>query len=119
MEQFTKAEEKVMQVLWKLGKGFVKDLVEAMPNPKPPYNTVLSVVRLLEKKGMVGHTAYGKTHEYHPLVSLSEHRKNTLEKLASDYFGGSYKQIVSFLAQEEKLSPEEIDEIRKMIDKLP
>jgi len=76
MEELTKTEERVMQILWKLKTGFVKDIIDALPDdPKPPYNTISSVVRLLEKKGYVGYKAYGKTYEYFPLISKSDYRK--------------------------------------------
>ena len=72
MKELTKAEEQVMQILWKIEKGFVKDIIDSMPKPKPAYNTVSTIVRILEKKGFVGHNAYGKTHEYYPLVSKKD-----------------------------------------------
>ena len=75
MKELTKAEDEVMQILWKLGKGFVKDVMEEMPSPKPAYNTVSTIIRILEKKGFVGYKAYGKTNEYYPLVPKDRYSK--------------------------------------------
>ncbi|RCR69467.1 BlaI/MecI/CopY family transcriptional regulator [Larkinella punicea] len=111
MEQLTKTEEKVMQILWNIKKGFVKDVIDGMPNPKPPYNTISSLIRILEKKGFVGHKAYGKTHEYFPLISKLAYRKFTFKNFLMNYFEGSPEKVVSFMVNEEKLSPEEIERI--------
>ncbi len=115
MKELTKAEEQVMQILWKLGKGFVKDLVDEMPEPKPAYNTVSTIIRILEKKGFVDHTAYGKTHEYFPLVSKKEYTGTFLKGFIKSYFGDSYRQLVSFFAKEEDLSVKEMEDIINML----
>ncbi len=115
METLTKTEEKVMQVLWEIRKGFVKDVIERMGEPAPPYNTISSLIRLLEKKGFIGHTAYGKTYEYYPLISKGAYRRFTFRQYLANYFEGSPDEVVSFMVKEEKLSPEEI---RKMLDLL-
>ena len=118
MEELTKTEEKIMQVLWALKSAFVKDIIEQMPDePKPPYNTISSVVRLLETKGYIGHKAYGKTHEYFPLISKAAYRKHSLTKLVANYFDGSAQSLLSFMVKEETLSDKDIEEIQKMIDK--
>jgi BlaI family penicillinase repressor len=109
--ELTRAEEEVMQQLWDLGKGFVKDLVERYPEPKPAYNTVSTLIRILEQKGFVGHTAYGKTHEYYPLVSRDEYRRQSLNAILSNYFSGSFKQLVSFFAREENIGRNELEDI--------
>lgn len=117
MEELTKAEERIMQIFWKIKKGFVKDVIAHIPEePKPPYNTVSSVVRLLEQKGYLGHKAYGKTHEYFPLVSKVEYRKLYLRKILSNYFENSPSSLLSFLVKEEELSQEEKESLRKIID---
>lgn len=116
METLTKTEEKVMQILWALKKGFVKDVIDGMPDPKPPYNTISSLIRILEKKGFVGHKAYGKTHEYFPTVSKLAYRKFTFRNFLSNYFEGSPEQVVSFMVNEEKLSPEEIKRMQELLD---
>jgi BlaI family transcriptional regulator, penicillinase repressor len=109
--ELTRAEEEVMQILWELGKGFVKDFVERYPEPKPAYNTVSTLIRILEQKGFVSHTAYGKTHEYYPLMSKDEYRKQSLNNMISNYFSGSFKQLVSFFAREEELGRKEFEDI--------
>lgn len=115
MKELTKAEEQVMQILWKIEKGFVKDIIDSMPKPKPAYNTVSTIVRILEKKGFVGHNAYGKTHEYYPLVSKKDYSGKFLKGFVKNYFGNSYRQMVSHFAREENLSIEEMESIIKLL----
>jgi predicted transcriptional regulator len=118
MEELTKAEERVMQVLWNLKKAFVKDIIEAMSeDPKPPYNTISSVVRLLEKKGYVDYTAYGKTYEYFPAITKAEYRKASFRKMFTGYFDNSVESLLSFMVKEQKLGEDDIKKIREMIDK--
>ncbi|MDB5262477.1 MAG: hypothetical protein JWQ14_1758 [Adhaeribacter sp.] len=117
MKELTKAEEQVMQVLWELQKGFVKDIIERLPEPKPAYNTVSTIVRILEKKGFVGYQAYGKTHEYFPLLEKEQYTKQFLKNFVSSYFGGSYQQLVSFFAKEENMNLQELDELMKHVKK--
>jgi len=118
MEDLTKTEERVMQVLWKLKQCFVKDIIDALPDdPKPPYNTISSVVRLLEKKGYVGYKAYGKTYEYFPLISKTEYRKIFFKKMVSGYFDNSVESLLSFMVKEEQLSEEDINKIKDIINK--
>jgi len=117
MKELTKAEEQIMQILWKLEKGFVNDIISEMAEPKPAYNTVSTIVRILETKGFVSHKAYGKTHEYFPLISKEEYKEGSLSKLVTDYFDNSYKKLVSFFAGAEKLSKEELEEMKRMIEK--
>jgi BlaI family transcriptional regulator, penicillinase repressor len=113
--ELTRAEEEVMQILWELGKGFVKDLVERYREPRPAYNTVSTLIRILEQKGFVSHTVYGKTHEYYPLVSKDEYRRQFLNNMISDYFSGSFKQLVSFFAREEKIDRKEMEELLNLM----
>jgi BlaI family penicillinase repressor len=113
--ELTRAEEEVMQILWELGKGFVKDLVERYKEPRPAYNTVSTLIRILEQKGFVGHTVFGKTHEYYPLVSKDEYRRQFLNNMISDYFSGSFKQLVSFFAREEKIDRKEMEELLNLM----
>ena len=116
METLTKTEEKVMQILWDIKKGFVKDVIEKMQeDPAPPYNTISSLIRLLEKKGFVGHTAYGKTYEYYPVISKAAYRRYTFKQYIASYFEDSPDKVLSFMVKEQNLSPEDI---RKMLDKL-
>ena len=113
MKELTRAEEQIMQILWKLEKGYVNDILDKLPDPKPAYNTVSTIVRILEKKGFVGHEAFGKTYRYYPLVNKREYTRNFLRRVIKNYFGNSYKEAVSFLAREENISLEELEEIRK------
>ena len=117
MEELTKKEEEVMQIIWKLKKAFVKEMIEEFPDPAPPYNTVSSVVRILEKKGFLGYTAFGKTHQYHPLISKFDYKRFTFRQMLSNYFGGTMENVVSFIAKEENLSEEEAKEIQAIINK--
>lgn len=116
MERLTQKEESIMQILWKLKKAFVKDIIAQMPEPTPPYNTISSLVRVLEKKGFVGYKAYGKTHEYYPLVKQADYLKSTFKGLLSGYFNNSYESMVSFMVKEENLSEEEIKRLQEIID---
>ena len=115
LKALTRAEDQVMQILWKLNKAFVKDIVEKMPDPKPAYNTVSTIIRILETKGFVGHKAYGKTHEYFPLVSREKYTRFYLNNIITEYFNGSFNNLVSFFAKENKLSPRDIEKLLKEI----
>lgn len=117
MKELTKAEEQVMQILWELQKGFVKDILARMPEPKPAYNTVSTIVRILETKGFVDHNAYGKTHEYYPLVEKADYSNFYLKNFVSNYFGGSFQKLVSFFARENDLNTRELEEMMKHIEK--
>jgi predicted transcriptional regulator len=116
MKELTKAEEQIMQILWKLKKGFVNDILDQLNEPKPAYNTVSTIVRILEKKGFVGYKAYGKTHEYYPLVSRKEYSKNLIKNLTSKYFSNSYAALTSFFAKEQNLGIHELQEIKELIE---
>src|SRR5690606_37720487 len=115
MKELTKAEDQVMQILWKIEKGFVKDIIELMPDPKPAYNTVSTIVRILESKGFVDHKAYGKTHEYFPVIAKEKYTKFYLNNLLKGYFNGSFQNLVSFFAKENKL---DIHEMEKLLEEL-
>lgn len=118
IKELTKAEDQIMQVLWHLGKGFVKDVLEELPEPKPAYNTVSTIIRILEKKGFVGYTAFGKTHEYYPLVSREKYTRFYLNNLVSGYFNGSFQNLVSFFASENKMDVQDIDQLVKKLEEL-
>jgi predicted transcriptional regulator len=111
MRELTRAEEQVMQVLWKIEKGFVKEILEHFDEPKPAYNTISTIVRILQDKGFVSHKAYGRTHEYFPVVSKSEYSKSHLNTFVKDYFSSSFKKMVSFFATEKSISVKEMEEI--------
>jgi BlaI family transcriptional regulator, penicillinase repressor len=118
MKELTKAEEQIMQIIWKLQKGFVKDIIDELPEPKPAYNTVSTIVRILETKGFVDHKAFGKTHEYFPLISKEEYSHFSIKNFVSGYFNGSFKNLVSFFTNESKMSVQEIDQLMKQLDEL-
>jgi BlaI family penicillinase repressor len=111
LKELTRAEDQVMQILWKLSKAFVKDIIEQMPEPKPAYNTVSTIVRILETKGFVDHKAYGKTHEYFPLITKERYTKFYLNNLIKGYFNGSFQNLVSFFAKENKLDAREVEKL--------
>jgi len=115
MKKLTYAEEQIMQILWNMEKAFVKEIIEQMPEPKPAYNTVSTMIRILEKKGVVDHFAFGKTHQYYPLIAREEYARSHYKLFMKDYFGNSFKQMVSFFAQEEKLSTNELEELLDQI----
>jgi len=111
LKELTKAEDQVMQILWKLQRGFVKDVIEAMPMPKPAYNTVSTIIRILETKGFVDHKAYGKTHEYFPVITKERYTKFYLNNLIKGYFNGSFHNLVSFFAKENKMNTQDLEKL--------
>ena len=111
MKELTRAEEQIMHVLWAIGRGYVKDIIERLPSPKPAYNTVSTIVRILEKKGFVGHEAFGKTHLYHPLVAKEDYTQAFLKNFLKDYFDDSYRDLVSFFARDRNLTLSELEDI--------
>ena len=117
MQKLTTKEEEIMHVLWDLNKAFVKDVVAKLPSPKPHYNTVSTVIRKMEDKGFVAHEAFGNTFRYFPLITKEQYRKAFFSNAVNSYFQNSYKNVVSFFAQEEKISAEELREIIKLIEK--
>lgn len=116
MEKLTNKEEDIMHILWRLEKAFVKDVLAEIQEEKPHYNTLSTIIRNLEEKGYVGYTAYGKTHQYFPLVSKEEYRKGFMNIAIGNYFNHSYKNMVSFFAKEEKISVEDLKEIIALIE---
>lgn len=111
----TKAEEEIMQILWSLDRAFVKEMLALMPEPKPAYNTVSTIVRILEEKGMVDHEAFGKSHRYFPLLSKEDYRKKETGSLVKNYFNGSIKELVSYFIDDKKLNISDLDELMKSI----
>ncbi|MET2986067.1 BlaI/MecI/CopY family transcriptional regulator [Aureibaculum conchae] len=116
MEKLTTKEEELMQVLWKLEKAFVKEVIAEIPEPKPHYNTVSTVIRKMEDKGFIDHEAFGNTHRYYPKISKEEYRKRYFSNAIDNYFENSYKSVVSFFAKEEKISADELREIISIIE---
>lgn len=105
----TKAEEQLMQLLWQVQKGFLKDIVEQFPEPKPHANTVATLLKILLEKGFVNYTVYGRQHEYFPVISREMYSRKSLKNVVSNYFGGSYKNAVSFLVEKDELQVEDLE----------
>lgn len=118
IKELTKAEEQVMRILWKLKEAIVKDIVNEMPEPKPAYNTVSTVIRVLESKGFVDHKAYGNSHVYFPIVAEKEYKSFAFDKIFSNYFNNSYQHLVSFLVDEKKIDAAEVEELNRLVEKL-
>ena len=117
MKTLTKAEEQVMQALWKIEKGFLREIVEAMPNPKPHQNTVATLLKILIEKEFVGITVMNRHHEYYPKISKDEYSKRSIKQLAKNYFEGSFSNVVSFLVKENNISVEELEILLQQIKK--
>lgn len=117
MKSLTKAEEEVMQVLWRRGASFVKEIIPDLPNPKTAYNTVSTIVRILEDKGFVAHETFGRAHRYYPLVAKTHYRKQVFKELFSKYFDGSYQQLASFFTKEEDLDEQELQQFLEELEK--
>lgn len=107
----TKAEEEIMQALWKVEKGFVKDVVEAMHEPRPHYNTASTIIKILEEKGFIAHESFGKANRYYPLVAKEEYSRKSIGQFVGKYFEGSFANMLSFFAKEKDISVKELEEI--------
>lgn len=116
LKELTKAEEQVMQILWKMEKGFVKDIVDQFEKPRPAYNTVSTIIRILVKKGFVSYNSFGNTYEYFPTVSREDYTSQYLGSFVNRYFGNSYQSLVSFFAAGDSVSIKELEEMKKMVD---
>lgn len=115
-QELTRAELEVMQILWRIERGVVHAIIDEMEEPRPAYNTISTVVRILEKKGFVGHKAYGKTHEYYPTVTKEEYTSRYMTTVLDNFFDGSLSRLVSFFSSEHNLSTEELDELMRIIN---
>lgn len=118
IKELTKAEEQVMRILWKLKESIVKDIIDEMPEPKPAYNTVSTVIRVLETKGFVNHKAYGGSHVYFPIVEEKDYKSFAFDKIFTNYFDSSYEHLVSFLVNENKIDADELEELTQLVEKL-
>jgi len=116
LEKLTVQEEEAMRAIWKLNGGFVKDILEEM-NSDMPYTTLASTIKNLEKKGYVRHERHANANKYLPNISQTDYKRGFMSSFVGEYFGNSYKEMVSFFAEEQKLKPEELEEILKMINK--
>ena len=117
MQKLTNKEEEIMHILWTLEKAFVKDVLAEILEDKPHYNTLSTIIRNLEEKGYVSYNAYGKTHQYFPVITKEAYRKKFMNSAIDNYFNSSYKNVVSFFAKEEKISVDELKEIIALIEK--
>lgn len=117
MLKLTNKEEEIMQILWKLKKAFVKEVLAEITEDQPHYNTLSTIIRNLEEKGFVGHNAFGNTHQYFPIVQMEDYRNRFMNTAIENYFDSSYKNLVSFFAEEEKISADELREILAIIEK--
>lgn len=115
----TKAEEEIMQALWQLDKAFVKDIVDLLPAPKPHYNTVSTIIKILCDKGFVGYESFGKSNRYYPLVQKDEYSKKTMNQFVSKYFNGSFAGMLSFFAQEKDITVQDLEAILKELKQSP
>jgi len=116
VSQLTKAEEEIMHIIWQIQPCLVRDIIDKLGDPDIPHSTVSSVVRILEKKGFLDHKAYGKTHEYFPIISKEEYAQQGVKSLVEKYFSGSPKKLVSFLVKSEDLNLKELNDLLKAID---
>lgn len=116
-QELTPAELEIMQILWDIEKGFVNDVLVLLPEPKPAYNTVSTIVRILEQKGYISHTPYGRSHEYYPIVDRESYTRDYMTNVLNNFFGGSASRMVSFLSSNKSISLEETDEILKLLQK--
>ena len=117
MKILTKAEEQIMQVIWKLGKAFLREIIEELPDPRPHQNTVATILKILGEKEFVGVTVFGRMHQYYPLVSKDAYSKGTIKSLVKGYFEGSFSNAVSFMVKENNLSIEELELLLKQLKK--
>ena len=117
MERLTRKEEEAMKILWKAKKGFINELLVFYGEPKPHYNTLSSLIRGLEEKGYVNHKAYGKNHEYYPVVTKEDYRKSLMKEVVDDFFDSSYKNVVLSFINEKKISRQDLKAMIKLMDK--
>ncbi|MGD9992437.1 MAG: BlaI/MecI/CopY family transcriptional regulator [Salinivirgaceae bacterium] len=118
MITLTKAEERIMQILWSIKKGFIKDIQDEFPDPKPPYNTVSTIVRVLVKKEIVSFKKYGNTYQYYPLITREQYSQGQMGRLVEDYFNNSLKKVVNFFSENKNLKVEEVDEVLRMLEEI-
>jgi predicted transcriptional regulator len=115
MKELTKAEEQIMQILWENKKGFIKDIADGFPDPKPANTTISTVVKILETKGFINHKVYGKIHEYYPVISKDEYTRAFMGNVVKNYFSNSYQKMVSFFARDKEVSIEEMEQMMNIL----
>ena len=117
MKDLTRSEERVMQALWSIGQGFANEIVAAMEQPKPAYNTILTIVRILETKGFVGHETFNRSNRYYPLISREDYSQQMLGRFANRFFGSSFRSMVSFLVDRKDVTLEDLDTLIREVEK--
>ncbi len=117
MKTLTKAEEQVMQIVWALKEGFIRDIMEALPPPKPHQNTVATILKILVEKEFVGVKVFGRQHQYYPLISKESYSKSSIKNLVKSYFGGSFSEAVSFMVKENNISLEDLETLLQQLKK--
>ena len=117
MKPLTKAEEQIMQVLWKLGQAFLREIIEALPDPRPHNNTVATIIKILVEKEFVAVKVFGRTHQYYPLITKDSYSKSSMKNLVKGYFEGSFSNAVSFMVKENNLSVAELEMLLKQLKK--
>ena len=115
MKELTKAEEQVMQIMWEIKKGFIKDIADKFPDPKPANTTISTVVKILETKGFIAHNIYGKIHEYYPVISKDDYTKAFMGNVVKNYFSNSYHKMVSFFARDKEVSIEDMEQMMRIL----
>ena len=115
MQKLAKREEQIMQACWHLGKAFIKEIIAELPDRKPHYNSVATMVRILEEKGFLGHETFGNTFQYYPVVSKEQYQNHAFDDIVKQYFNNSYPRMLAYFAKEQKISPEELNEIMELI----
>jgi BlaI family penicillinase repressor len=115
MQKLAKREEQIMQAFWSLGKAYIKEIIPELPDPKPHYNSVATMVKILEEKGFLNHETVGNIYNYYPTISREEYQKHAMKDIVSQYFDNSYPSMLAFFAKEEKISETELEEILTLI----
>jgi predicted transcriptional regulator len=115
MVKLAKREEEIMQVFWELNEAFIREVIPHLPDPKPHYNSVATIVKILEEKGFLGHDTIGNLYQYHPVISREEYQKHAMSDIVKKYFGNSYPRMLAFFAKEQNMSENELQEIFEMI----
>ena len=117
MKTLTKAEEQVMQAVWKVREGFIRDIMEILPPPKPHQNTIATILKILIEKEFIGIKVYGRQHQYYPLISRENYSKSSMKTLVKQYFGGSFSDAVSFMVRENNISLEDLESLLQQLKK--
>jgi BlaI family transcriptional regulator, penicillinase repressor len=115
MQKLAKREEQIMQACWHLGKAYIKEIITELPDPKPHYNSVATMVRILEDKGFLAHETFGNTFQYYPVVSKEQYQNHAFDDIVKQYFNNSYPRMLAYFAKEQKISQEELNEILALI----